>query len=147
MEENKKIFKTPNDMTVKVTKFNGEVVLEEECCTCVSIILKNSGDMATSFMGSHNPQLVRVLEKTLKQYFKSIKKELKKDYKNKADEIQVVADDIKEENKWDGQDVPDVEVEEIKALEKRLSPDNGKSPKQTKAIKKTEESKKKPIRN
>lgn len=143
MEENKTIFKTPNDMTVKVSKFNGEVVLEEECCTCVSIILKNSGEMATSFLGSHNPQLVKVLEKTLKQYFKSIKKELKKEYKNTEDEIKVMAEDIAEENKWNGQPVPDVEVEEMKALEKRLSPKNGKSPKQTNAVKKTTEPSKK----
>ena len=143
MEENKTIFKTPNDMTVKVSKFNGEVVLEEECCTCVSIILKNSGDMATSFLGSHNPQLVKVLEKTLKQYFKSIKKELKKEYKNTEEEIKVVSEDIAEENKWNGQPVPDVEVEEAKALQQRLSPKNGQKPRQPKPIKKNDSEDKK----
>ena len=73
-EKDEKIFKTPNDLKINVTKSNGEVVIDEECCTMVSIILKNSGDIAASFFGAHNPDVVRVLEKSLKGYFKGIKK-------------------------------------------------------------------------
>ena len=69
MEENKEnMFKTANDLKVTVTKSNGEVVIDEECCTMVSIILKNTGDIAASFFGAHNPEVVRVLEKSLKGF-------------------------------------------------------------------------------
>ena len=109
MEENKEnMFKTPNDLKVTVTKSNGEVVIDEECCTMVSIILKNSGDIAASFFGAHNPEVVRVLEKSLKGYFKGIKKELKKNYYDNTDEeVKVLTDNIPENDKWFGQPVPD----------------------------------------
>jgi len=111
-KEEKILFKCANDLNVKVTKCNGEVILEEDCCTSVSIILKNSGEIATSFHGSHNPQLVKVLERTLKNYFKSIKKTLKQEYKqNTEDDIKVMSEDLPENSKWNGQPVPDVEVE------------------------------------
>ncbi len=108
-EKNDKIFKTPNDLKVSVTKSNGEVVIDEECCTMVSIILKNSGDIAASFFGAHNPEVVRVLEKSLKGYFKGIKKELKKNYYDTSkEEIKVVSDNIPDKDKWSGERVPDL---------------------------------------
>ena len=57
MEE--KIFKCPNDLKVTVKKDGGEVVLDEECCTGMVILLKNDGNMATSFYGYHNEKLNR----------------------------------------------------------------------------------------
>lgn len=98
MEEN--VFKCPNDLRVSIKKDKGEVVLDEECCTNLSILVKNTGEMATSFLGAHSPELVRVLEKTLKKYFKSLKKALKEDYKTPSnDEIQVVKGDSVENSK------------------------------------------------
>ena len=113
MEENKEnMFKTANDLKVTVTKSNGEVVIDEECCTMVSIILKNTGDIAASFFGAHNPEVVRVLEKSLKGYFKGIKKELKKNYYDNTDEeVKVLTDDIPDNDKWFGQPVPDFNPE------------------------------------
>ena len=109
MEENQeKMFKTANDLKVTVAKSNGEVVIDEECCTMVSIILKNTGDIAASFFGAHNPEVVRVLEKSLKGYFKGIKKELKKNYYDNTDEeVKVLTDNIPENDRWFGQPVPD----------------------------------------
>jgi hypothetical protein len=124
-EKQEKMFKTPNDLKVVVTKSNGEVVIDEECCTMVSIILKNSGDIAASFFGAHNPEVVKVLEKSLKGYFKGIKKELKKNYlAEDEDEIKVVTDNIPEENKWSGEQVPDLEkgVEPSKVPATKVSP-------------------------
>ena len=134
-KKEKTLFKCANDLNVKVTKYNGEVVLDEDCCTSVSIILKNSGEIATSFLGSHNPQLVRVLEKTLKGYFRSIKKTLKKEYKQDSEEeIKVVSDDLPEDSKWNGQPVPDMEVKP-ESQEKNESISDNKNNKKAKQSK------------
>jgi len=109
------IFKCPNDIKVSVSKYNGEVILDEDCCTTVSIIMKNSGEIATSFFGAHNPEVIKVLEKTLKMYFKSIKKTLKSEYRKETEEeIKVVGEDLKEEDKWNGQPIPELEKDPIK---------------------------------
>lgn len=109
--KDEKIFKTPNDLKINVTKSNGEVVIDEECCTMVSIILKNTGDIAASFFGAHNPEVVKILEKSLKGYFKGIKKELKNNYKTQEEEIKVLNEEIPSQDKWSGEKVPDVEEE------------------------------------
>lgn len=98
MEEN--MFKCPNDLRVSIKKDNGEMVLDESCCTSLSIIVKNSGEMATSFLGAHSPELVKILEKTLKKYFKTLKKTLKEEYKKPSpDEIKVIKGDSEENSK------------------------------------------------
>ena len=110
--KDEKIFKTANDLKVNVTKLNGEVVIDEECCTMVSILLKNTGDIAASFFGAHNPNVIKILEKSLKKYFKSIKKELKNSYQNGEEEIKVVTDDIPVSDKWSGESVPDLDAKD-----------------------------------
>jgi hypothetical protein len=90
MEEKENVFKCPNDIKVTIIKDKGETVLDEECCTNLSILLKNTGDIATSFFGAHSPAMIKVLEKTMKKYFKSLKKTLKEEYKRKDNEEIVV---------------------------------------------------------
>lgn len=122
-EKDEKVFKTPNDLKVNVAKSNGEVVIDEECCTMVSIILKNTGDIAASFFGAHNPDVIRVLEKSLKGYFKSIKKELKRNYLQEEEEVKLIQEDIPSENKWSGESVPDIEsTEQTKTPPAKVSP-------------------------
>ncbi len=75
----------PNDINVKVSNEKNGVMLDENCCTCINIMLTNEGKIATSFLGSHNPYIVSQLEKAQKMYFKELKKALKKDYKEYAD--------------------------------------------------------------
>lgn len=77
-------FSVNNDINLVIsTKENG-VVFDEDCCTCMSIILTNDGKIATNFLGSHNPFIISQLEKAQKEYFKSLKRKLKKDYKKNA---------------------------------------------------------------
>ena len=100
-----KIFKCPNDLKVTVKKDGGEVVLDEECCTGMVILLKNDGNMATSFYGYHNEKLIKLLNKAQKKYFKGLKKRLKTE--SIDDNIEVKSDDIPKEKKWDeGKQVP-----------------------------------------
>lgn len=74
-------FNTDNDINIKITKKDGGVVFNEDCCTCINILLTNDGKIATSFMGCHNPYIVMQLEKAQKLYFKELKKALKRDFK------------------------------------------------------------------
>ncbi len=75
-------FDTPNDINVAVIKNNKDLLINEDCCTCINIILKNDGQILTSFMGSHNPYIVNQLEKAQKAYFKALKKALKHDFRS-----------------------------------------------------------------
>ena len=74
-------FDTENDLTVTVAS-GDNVLVKEECCTCITIVLNNEGKIMTSFMGGHNPYIVSQLEKAQKAYFKALKQALKADYKN-----------------------------------------------------------------
>ena len=112
-KEKQPLFKCGNDLKINVAKFNGEVVFDEECCTIVGVIMKNTGEIATSFFGAHNPEVIKVLEKSLKMYFKSIKKTLKSEFaKEDPKDIKVVGQQIPEENKWNGEPVPDLDNKE-----------------------------------
>ena len=76
-------FNTDNDLRLAVTGENDEFLVDERCCTCINIILKNDGQIMTSFLGAHNPEIVKTLEKAQKAYFKELKKTLKKKYAEK----------------------------------------------------------------
>ena len=107
--------------------------------TASAIILKNSGDIAASFFGAHNPDVVRVLEKSLKGYFKGIKKELRKNYYDSSEEeIKIIGESIPDENKWSGEQVPDLPegVKPSKIPATKVSPVTKKE-KPAKATKKT----------
>lgn len=113
MEEKENLFKCANDLKVTIAKDNGEVVMDEECCTNLSILVKNSGEMATSFLGAHSPEMVKILNKVLRKYFKSLKKTLKAEYRrNDNEEITVIKGDSNTNS-------PEIE----KALEKEVDID------------------------
>ena len=76
-------FNTDNDLRLVVTGENEEYLVDEKCCTCINIILKNDGQIMTSFLGAHNPEIVKTLEKAQKAYFKELKKTLKRKFEEK----------------------------------------------------------------
>ncbi|MBO7218683.1 MAG: hypothetical protein J6V40_01755 [Clostridia bacterium] len=74
-----KLFDTDNHLKVEIIdKKTKNKYVEQECCTCINILLTNDGEIATSFLGVHNTEIVNLLEKAQKLYFKKIKKEFKK---------------------------------------------------------------------
>ena len=73
-------FNTENDLRLAITGENDEFLVDEKCCTCINVILKNDGQIMTSFLGAHNPEIVKTLEKAQKAYFKGLKKTLKQKY-------------------------------------------------------------------
>ncbi len=70
-------FETENDLNIVVIKDNKDLLINEDCCTCINIMLKNDGQILTSFLGSHNPYIIKQLEQAQKYYFKELKKALK----------------------------------------------------------------------
>lgn len=94
------IFKCPNDLRLTLKKDNGEYVIDEDCCTAISLLVKNTGEIATNFSGAHSPNLVKILEKSLKRYLKDLKKTLKKEYKIANDELTLSKDPLDEGKKW-----------------------------------------------
>ena len=78
-------FQTENDLRLTIKAEEKEILVDEVCCTSVNIILKNDGQIMTSFLGAHNPEIIKSLEKTLKLYFKGIKKTLKAKYSETDD--------------------------------------------------------------
>jgi len=75
------LYQTENELKLTIKAQGKEVLVDEECCTCINIILKNDGQIMTSFLGAHNPDIVKQLERAQKAYYKEIKKTLKAKYK------------------------------------------------------------------
>lgn len=94
------VFGCPNDLRVTLKKDSGEYVVDEDCCTAISILVKNTGEIATNFSGAHSPDLVKILDKSLKKYLKELKKTLKKEYKTANDELTLSQEPLDEEKKW-----------------------------------------------
>lgn len=100
--DNKELLKCGNDLKITVTKLNGEVIQDEECCTVVNLIMKNTGEIGTSFLGAYNMELVKLFEEVMANYMKTVKKEMKKQFKNPDnDDITVNKDEpLAEDKKW-----------------------------------------------
>lgn len=81
MEKNDELkYNTVNELNLKVTGARNQKLIDENCCTCINIILQNDGKIQTSFLGAHNPEIIKNLEHALKVYFKGLKKTLKAHY-------------------------------------------------------------------
>ena len=103
MEEKKETpkLKCPNELNVTVKKDNGETVVNEDCCTSIVVLLKNSGDIATSFLGAHNKNIIKCLDRATKRYFKILKKTLKS-IESQEEEMSLVSEDLPEDMKLTG---------------------------------------------
>lgn len=95
------LFKCPNDIRLTIKKDSGEYIIDESCCTTLSVMIKNTGEIATNFSGSHNPDLVKILSKAMKKYMRELKKKLKADYKEAREELKLRQEDIPEDMKFD----------------------------------------------
>lgn len=95
------LFKCPNDMYLSIRKDSGEMIIDESCCTILSVMVKNTGEINTNFSGSHNPDLVKVLSKAMRKYLRELKRKLKADYKIAREELELREEDIPEDMKFD----------------------------------------------
>jgi ribosomal protein L16 Arg81 hydroxylase len=71
-----------DDMHINIIKKDdNEVLFDSDCCSCMTLVLTSDGRLATSFFGLHTPELVKVLKKTINQYYAKLYKEFKHQYK------------------------------------------------------------------
>ena len=124
------LFKCPNDMYLSIRKDSGEMIIDESCCTILSVMVKNTGEINTNFSGSHNPDLVKVLSKAMKKYLRELKKKLKADYKVAREELELKTEDIPEDMKFDA--TKEVETERPWNIEKSDSAEETETKKATK---------------
>ena len=106
-----------NDIRVIIKSKKDGVLFDQECCTCINIILNNDGEVATSFLGVHNEYLIKQLEKVQKSYFKSLKKTLKQERLNTAKELKDIEESYTDDNNSikDNSEKIDIEQKNLKS--------------------------------
>lgn len=123
-----KEFKALNELDLKISN-QEKTLVEESCCTAITIALNNNGDVFTSFVGAYNPDIIKLLKKVQKTYFKGLVKKLK----NKNEEA------VKNVTKQaDVQNEITTQTEQPKKVKKVHEP---RKTKQTKEENKTDQSK------
>lgn len=71
-------FKALNELELKIRNSSTkEDLINESCCTAITICLNNQGDCFTSFVGAYNPEIIKLLNKVQKTYYKNLIKKLK----------------------------------------------------------------------
>ena len=140
-----KVFDTENSISVKIMNSGKEVLIDEDCCTCINIILKNDGRIATSFLGCHNKYIISELQKAQNKYFRSLKKTLKEQRKKAVSTTDYNQDEnsqeISFETKDEAKEIKSTEVEKKETNKKETKKSTTKEKKETKQPQK--ESKKK----
>ena len=81
-------FKTINELNIKITNTSTkENLVDENCCTAITVCLNNNGDCFSSFVGAYNPEIVKLLRKVQKTYYRNLMKKLKQNNKEAAESV------------------------------------------------------------
>ncbi len=81
-------FNALNELNIKITNSsNKETLVDETCCSAITICLNNQGDCLTSFVGAYNPEIIKLLQKVQKTYYKNLIKKLKHNNQEVVDNI------------------------------------------------------------
>lgn len=74
-----KEIKTSDNLNIKILNTEeNKVLVEENCCTALTITLNKNGDVFTSFLGVYNDEILKTLKKVQKTYYKNLVTKLKK---------------------------------------------------------------------
>lgn len=68
---------TENELTLKVVNNNEHELVNEKCCTVLTVSLNNNGEVFTSFLGAYNKEVLKLLKKAQLTYYKGLMKKLK----------------------------------------------------------------------
>lgn len=79
-------FKALNELNIKITN-NNSVLVDENCCTAITISLNNEGNVFTSFVGAYNPDIIKLLKKVQHKYYRNLIKKLKENNQEVVDNI------------------------------------------------------------
>lgn len=90
---------TENELNFKVTNKGNETLVDENCCTLLTISLNNNGDVFTTFLGAYNKDILKLLKKTQKTYYSNLLKRLKQNNTIEPTEEEIKQSEQKEQNK------------------------------------------------
>ena len=115
---------TANELNFKVTNTtNKQTLIDENCCTLLTISLTNSGDIFTPFLGAYNEDILKLLKHTQKQYYKNLIKKLRS-----SETLTGKADVMEEENKQTEEvkqkQEPDKKTKATNIVNKKLEKNN-----------------------
>lgn len=89
-------FKALNELNIKITN-NDKTLVDENCCTAITISLNNEGNVFTSFVGAYNPEIIKLLQKVQRRYYRNLIKKLKANNQEVVDNITKKADVTEDE--------------------------------------------------
>lgn len=84
-------FKALNELNIKITN-NDKTLVDENCCTAITISLNNESNVFTSFVGAYNPEIIKLLQKVQRRYYRNLIKKLKANNQEVVDNITKKAD-------------------------------------------------------
>lgn len=78
-------YESLNELNLKITQ-GDKTLIDELCCTAVTVALNNDGEVFTSFVGNYNAEILKLLKNVHKTYYKNLLKKLKHKQKEEGSE-------------------------------------------------------------
>lgn len=128
-------FKALNELNIKITN-NDKTLVDENCCTAISISLNNEGNVFTSFVGAYNPEIIKLLQKVQRRYYRNLIKKLKANNQEVVDNITKKADVAEDETPVEEKKTKTKKVHENSRAKKVVEDDKSNTDKEDKENKK-----------
>lgn len=118
-------FKALNELNIKITN-NDKTLVDENCCTAITISLNNEGNVFTSFVGAYNPEIIKLLQKVQRRYYRNLIKKLKANNQEVVDNITKKADVAEDETPVEEKKTKTKKVHENSRTKKDVEADKPK---------------------
>lgn len=118
-------FKALNELNIKITN-NDKTLVDENCCTAITISLNNEGNVFTSFVGAYNPEIIKLLQKVQRRYYRNLIKKLKANNQEVVDNITKNADVAEDETPVEEKKIKTKKVHENSRVKKDVEADKPK---------------------
>lgn len=115
-------FKALNELNIKITN-NDKTLVDENCCTAITISLNNEGNVFTSFVGAYNPEIIKLLQKVQRKYYRNLIKKLKANNQEVVDNITKNADVAEDETPVEEKKIKTKKVHENSRVKKDVVDD------------------------
>ena len=115
-------FKALNELNIKITN-NDKTLVDENCCTAITISLNNEGNVFTSFVGAYNPEIIKLLQKVQSRYYRNLIKKLKANNQEVVDNITKNADVAEDETPVEEKKIKTKKVHENSRVKKDVVDD------------------------
>ncbi|MCI5714876.1 MAG: hypothetical protein MR288_04590 [Firmicutes bacterium] len=115
-------FKALNELNIKITN-NDKTLVDENCCTAITISLNNDGNVFTSFVGAYNPEIIKLLQKVQRRYYRNLIKKLKANNQEVVDNITKKADVTEDETPVEEKKIKTKKVHENSRVKKDVVDD------------------------